>query len=168
MLISKKTNNALNTQVGNEMGASLQYVEIAAYFSTEGLNVLANHFFRQADEERVHAMRLVKYVLDAGGDVAIPAIPAPQAKFKSAEEAVGLALEWEKTVTKQINSLVALAIKQEDYITQNMLQWFVNEQLEEISSMDNLLKVVQRAGKNLLYVENYLAQLGTGGEDKGE
>lgn len=157
MLISKNMNAALNQQVGHEMGASLQYVAIASHFATQALNILAEHFFKQADEERDHAMRLVKYILEAGGNLEIPAVPAPKAAFKSAEEAVQLSLEWEETVTNQINALVALAIKETDYLTQNILQWFVKEQLEEVSSMDNLLKLVQRAGeKNLLLVEHHL------------
>lgn len=156
MLISKQMNDALNKQVGNEFGASMQYIEIAAYFAYEGLNVLSNIFLKQADEERDHAMRIVKYIMNAGGKVEIPQIPAPQCLFGSPIEAVQLALNWEKEVTTQINGLMGLAIKESDFITQNMLAWFVNEQLEEVSSMDNLLKMIQRAGNNLLYVENIL------------
>lgn len=159
MLISVKMNAAINEQIGNEFAASLQYVAIASHFAGEGLSELAARFYQQADEERDHAMRFVKYVVDAGGRVAIPSIAAPKSAFSSVEEAVALSLEWEQTVTRQISGLVALAIAESDYIAQNFLGWFVSEQLEEVSSMDNLLKVVQRAGeKNLLYVENYLGR----------
>jgi len=159
MLISQKMNAAINQQIGNEFAASLQYVAIASHFAGEGLAELAQKFFKQAEEERDHAMRFVRYVVDAGGRVEIPAIAAPKAAFKTVEEAVRLSLEWEVTVTKQINRLVELAIKESDFIAQNFLGWFVSEQLEEVSSMDNLLKVVQRAGeRNLLYVEGYLAR----------
>lgn len=156
MLISKTINAALNKQVGNELGASIQYIELAAYFASEGLAVLSSHFFKQSEEERQHALRIIKYIIDAGGQVEIPPIPAPKSSFTSAVEAVQLALDWENEVTSQINKLVALAVKENDYITQNMLNWFLNEQLEEVSSMDSLLKLVQRAGQNLLYVENLL------------
>lgn len=157
MLISDKMNGALNEQIGHEFGASIQYVAIAAHFDSEGLPTLARHFYKQATEEREHAMRFVKYTLDADGRVAIPAIPAPRSGFASAEEAVQLSLDWEKKVTKQINGLMDLAIKENDHITQNFLQWFMNEQLEEVSSMDTLLRLVRRAGeKGLLFVENYL------------
>jgi ferritin len=159
MLISKKMNAALNQQIGNEFGASLQYVAIACHFANDGLSALAGHFFKQADEEREHAMRFVKYILEAGGKVEIPAVPAPQCAFKNAAEAVKLSLDWELTVTRQINDLVNLAIKESDHLAHNMLNWFVKEQLEEVSSMDNLLKVVQRAGEtNLLHVEQYLVR----------
>jgi len=158
MLISQKINDAINEQIGNEFNASLQYVSIAAHFEGETLPMLASHFYKQAEEERDHAMRFVKYILDAGGRVVIPAVPAPQAKFGSAEEAVKLSLDQELKVTKQINRLVAMAKTEEDFTTDNFLQWFVREQLEEVKSMTDLLNVIRRATeKNLLRVEEYLA-----------
>ena len=165
MLISKKMNEAINRQIGNEFGASLQYVAIASYFVSEGLNLLAAHFYKQAEEERTHAMKFVKYVVDAGGRVEIPAVPAPVSKFKTVEDAIKLSLEWEMTVTKQINQLLELSRQENDYTTENFLAWFVNEQLEEVSSMDRLLKVVRLAGpNNVLYVEEYIAHLKGGSE----
>ena len=159
MLISKKMNDAINEQIGNEFGASLQYVAMAAHFAAEGLTELAAHFYRQAEEERDHAMRFVHYVVDVGGRVEIPAITAPKCIFKSVEEVVKLSLDGEKSVTEHINALVELAIKSSDHITQNSLSWFIREQLEEVSSMENLLKTVRRAGEtNLLYVEEHLAR----------
>ena len=106
MLISEKTVAALNTQIGNEFGAFIQYVQIASHFGNENLPELSKHFYRQADEERTHALKFVNYLVDAGGRVAIPAIPAPKHKFANAEEAVKLSLDWEITVTKQINGLM--------------------------------------------------------------
>lgn len=159
MLIIQKMNAALNEQIGHEFGASLQYVAIAAHFEAQALPGLARFFYRQAEEEREHAMRLVHYVVEAGGTVAIPAVPAPRGGIKSAEEAVQLSLQWEQTVTKQIHALMDLAIGENDYTTQNFLQWFVAEQLEEINSMDTLLQVVRRAGEErLFFVEEYLAR----------
>jgi ferritin len=167
MLISKKLNAAMNRQIGNEFGASLQYVSIAAHFANEGLSVLAAKFYKQADEERDHAMKFVKYVVETGGQLQIPAIPAPKPSFKSAKDAVALALAWEKTVTRQINDLMDIAVKESDYLAQNLLSWFVKEQLEEVTSMDNLLRVVERAGENnLLHVESYAARMGDAEEDE--
>lgn len=161
MLISKKINDAINQQIGNEFGASLQYVAIAVYFDQLALPRLAGHFYRQAEEERDHAMRFVKFLVDADGEVKIPAVPAPKAAFKSAEEAVKLSLDWELEVTEQIHSLVALAKKENNYTTDTFLQWFVAEQLEEVSSMDNLLKVIRMAGQTgLLRVEEWIARQG--------
>lgn len=160
-LISEKMNAAINEQIGNELCASLQYIAIAAYFDAEDLLELARHFYRQSEEERQHALRFVKFVADAGGQVELPAIPQPQSKFNRAEDAIQKALDGEIMVTRQINALVDLSVKEVDHITHNFLQWFVTEQLEEISSMSTLLKIVQRAGEsNLLNVEEYLVRHG--------
>jgi bacterioferritin B len=161
MLISDRMAAAINTQIGNEFGASLQYVSIGAHFGSESLPGLSAHFHKQAMEERGHAIRLVNFLVDAGARVRIPAIPAPQPEFKTAEEAVKLSLEWELTVTRQINELVDLAMSDKDHLTRNFLQWFVSEQLEEVASMETLLSIVRRAGENgLLFVEDYLARRG--------
>ena len=161
MLISERMAQSINTQIGNEFGASLQYVSIAAHFGAENLPGLSAHFHKQAMEERNHAMRFVNYLVDTGARVRIPAIPAPKGEFKTAEEAVKLSLEWELTVTKQINDLTDLAISDKDHLTRNFLQWFVNEQLEEVASMETLLSIVRRAGEGgLLFVEDYLARRG--------
>ena len=159
MLISEKMVASLNTQIGNEFGAFIQYVQIASHFGRENLPELAKHFYHQAEEEREHALKIVHYLVDAGGAVAIPAIPGPRPKFANAEEAVQLSLDWEITVTKQINGLVDLAISENDHTSRNFLQWFVAEQLEEVSSMDMLLSMVRRAGESgLLFVEDFLAR----------
>ena len=160
-LISERMNAALNEQIGNELCASLQYIAIAAYFDADDLLELAQYFYRQSEEERTHALRFVKYVVDTGGNVELPAIPQPQCQFRQADEAIEKALTGEVMVTQQINVLVDLAIKEPDHTTHNFLQWFVTEQLEEVSSMSTLLKIVQRAGEqNLLIVEEYLARHG--------
>ena len=159
MLISQIMNEAINQQIGNEFSASLQYVSIGSHFASETLPELAAHFYRQAEEERDHALRFVHYVVEAGGRVEIPAISMPKADFASVEEAIQISLDQEKTVTGQINELVQLALKEADYITNNFLAWFLTEQLEEVSGMESLLKTVQRAGEtNLLFVEDYLAR----------
>ena len=164
MLVSQKIVDAFNQQVGNELGASNQYVNIATYFSEENLEELAKFFFRQAEEEREHAMKFVHFLLDAGGHVKIPAIAEPKHGFGSAEEAVQAALDWEREVTEQIYGLVDLAKDEKNYITLRLLDWFVEEQLEEVSLMDSLLGIVKRAGENnLLYVEDYLARHGVEG-----
>lgn len=167
MLISDEMKAALTKQIGHEFAAMLQYVTIATYFDAEGLPRLAQHFYRQAEEERDHAMRLVHYVVETGGEVAIPAIPTVTSGFRSAEEAVQLSLDQEKMVTRQINALMDQAIGASDHAARTMLQWFVTEQVEEVSSMETLLRMIQRAGDSgLLFVESYLAQ-GLSGEGAG-
>ncbi|MEA4908592.1 MAG: ferritin [Chloroflexi bacterium] len=160
MLINQELNDAINAQIGREFGASLQYVNIAAYFSSEALLKLADFFFKQAEEERDHAMKFVHYILDAGGEVHIPPIEAPQSRFTNAEEAIQLSLNWEMDVTQYINNLMDIAVKNKDYIAQQFLNWFTNEQLEEVSSMNTLLQIVQRSGdRNLIMIEGYLSHL---------
>jgi len=161
MLTSQRVIDAINEQIGCEFSAMLQYVAIAAHFDLETLPELAGFFYRQAEEEKEHAHRFIKFVVDTGGQLRIPAIEAPQATFKFAEDAVKLSLDQEKKVTKQVNNLVHIAKEESDYTTDNFLQWFVQEQLEEVSSMENLLAIVQRAGEaNLLRVEEYLSREG--------
>ena len=159
MLISTEMKAALTEQIGHEFAAMLQYVTIATYFESEGLPRLAQHFYRQAEEERTHAMRFVHYVVETGGEVAIPIMPAVKSGFTSAEEAVQLSLDQEKTVTRQINALMDQAIAESDHAARTMLEWFVTEQVEEVSSMETMLRMVQRAGESgLLFVESFLAQ----------
>ena len=158
-LISPTMNAAINEQIGNEFCTSLQYIALAAHFDCDDLPQLAAHFYKQADEEHAHAMRFIRFLVDAGGRVEIPQIPAAQSHFSTAQEGVEKALNGEIAVTKQINDLLELAIKESDHITHNILQWFVTEQLEEVSSMQTLLSIVRRAGENnLLMVEEYLAR----------
>lgn len=160
MLISRELAKAFNEQIGHEFGASMQYVSIGAHFEQRQLKLLAKLFFDQAEEERQHAMKFVKYVLDTKGDLKVPAIPAPKPSFATAEEAVQAALNWEKEVTSQITALMDLAIKQNDYLAQSFLQWFVDEQLEEVVKMDRVLSIIKQSGeRNLLMVEAYLVHV---------
>lgn len=161
MMISVKLNQAMNEQIGNEFGASMQYLSIAAFFETHHMALLSRLFFDQAEEEKEHAMKFVHYVLEAGGELRIPQIKAPKPSFESAAEAVEAALNWELEVTRQINELMDIAVSEKDYLARGMLQWFVDEQLEEVNKMERLLSVIRRAGdNNLLMVEAYLIHTG--------
>jgi ferritin len=103
-------------------------------------------------------MKFVHYIVEAGGQVRVPAVAEPKYDFQSAKEAAQAALSWEEEVTGQINDLMDLAIKQNDHIGQEFLRWFVSEQLEEVSTMNTLLTTIDRAGDNILWVEDYLAR----------
>jgi bacterioferritin B len=158
MLISKELNDAINEQIGHEFEASHQYLHIAAYFDNHSLKKAAALFMKQSDEEREHGMKFVKYILDTSGKLQIPSIPAAKPGFSSAEEAVQYALDWELEVTRKINALMDLAIKQNDHLGREFLGWYVTEQLEEVSNMDNLLRVVKQVGeKNMIMLEAYLS-----------
>jgi bacterioferritin B len=160
MLISEKLNAELNDQIGHELATSNQYLAIASYFQGQTLLGLARIFFKQADEERAHAMKFLKFVLDAGGKVAIPQLPAPRSEFRSAEDAARLALDSELATTRQIYNLVESATAEKNYITLNFLQWFLSEQLEEVSSAETRLSVIKQAGPSVMMVEAYLAHAG--------
>jgi bacterioferritin B len=158
---------ALNEQIANEFGASQQYVAIAVWYDAETLPELAAHFYRQALEERNHAMMIVQYLLDAGERIAIPAVTEPQGDFSDAVAPVRLALEQERTVTEQISRLAALAREETNLVGEQFLNWFLKEQREEVASMSSLLAVVERAASNILLVEEYLSrhQVGDAGVD---
>ncbi len=154
---------SLNEQIAYEYAASQQYIAIAVHFDGESLPQLAAHFYRQAVEERNHAMMMVQFLLDADEDVRIPGVEAPKTDFGDAREPVALALEQEKRVTEQIVALVELARKEGKLVGEQFLHWFLQEQREEVSSMSHLLATLERAGDNLLLVEEILAR--TGDED---
>ncbi len=157
--------DALNGQVANEFAASQQYVAIAVWYDGETLPQLAGHFYRQAVEERNHAMMLVQYLLDAGEEPVIPGVAAPRIAFDDVAQPVQLALAQERTVTEQISALTRIAREDGDMLGEQFLQWFLKEQLEEMSSMTALLKTVERAGAgNILLVEDQLARAAGEGE----
>jgi ferritin len=159
---------ALNEQIGREFGASQQYVAIAVYYDAETLPQLAGHFYRQSVEERNHAMMIVQYLLDANEQVAIPGVEAPRTEFADPVAPVELALEQERQVTAQIVELAKLAREEGDLVGEQFLNWFLEEQREEVSSMSDLLTVVRRAGDtSILLVEEYLARVGVGTEGDG-
>jgi ferritin len=155
---------ALNGQIANEFAASQQYIAIAVYYDSETLPQLAAHFYRQALEERNHAMMIVQYLLDSDDQVVIPGVEEPQTSFDDAVAPVSLALAQEKRVTEQIVELVKLAREEGVLVGEQFLHWFLQEQREEIASMTDLLAIVERGKDNLLHVEEYLAR-SSGGEN---
>ncbi|HEV7884520.1 MAG TPA: ferritin [Solirubrobacteraceae bacterium] len=148
----------LNAQIGHEFAASQQYLAIATYYDDETLPRLASFFYAQALEERNHALMMVQYLLDAGAPAPIPGIDGPQNEFGDVVEPVALALAQERRVSDQINALTAIARQEGDYTSEQFMQWFIKEQIEEVASMNDLLKVVQRARDNPLLAEEYLAR----------
>jgi ferritin len=154
---------ALNEQIANEFAASQQYVAAAVYYDDETLPRLAAFFYAQAIEERNHALMMVQYLLDAGSDAVIPAVAAPQTAFGDVVAPIALALDQERRVSDQINSLAGRARTEGDYSSEQFLQWFIKEQVEEVSSMSDLLRIVERGRENPLLVEEYLARENLGG-----
>ncbi|MBI9043839.1 MAG: ferritin [Anaerolineaceae bacterium] len=160
MLISERLNQAINQQVANELGASLQYLHIAAYFEEETLPNLAQFFHMQSAEEHAHAMKFVDFIIETGGKVQIPEVPAQLADFESALETAKLGLKWENEVTAQVYELVNIALEDKNHIAKNFLDWFVNEQLEEVSMMSDLVNLLKRASeRDLLLIDSMVLNL---------
>ena len=157
----------LNEQIGNEFAAHQQYVAAAVHYDAETLPQLARFFYRQALEERDHAMMMVQYLIDADARVVIPGVTAPQAAFEDIVAPVALALEQEKRVTAQINALAATARAEGDYTSEQFMQWFIKEQVEEVATMSDLLRVVRRSQADPMAIEDFMARehAGEEGED---
>jgi bacterioferritin B len=159
----------LREQVGHEFAASQQYVALAVWFAARDLPRLAAHFFRQAVEERNHALMLVQHMLDRDIAVGVPGTPDVRNDFKEPEELIGLALEQEQTVTEQIEAIFRAARDEGDFVGEQFMLWFLKEQVEEVASMRTLLTIAQRAGDNLWQLEEFLARetVGDAGHDDG-
>ena len=155
----------LNEQIANEFGAHQQYVACAVHYDAQTLPQLARFFYAQALEERDHAMMMVRYLLDADAEVVVPAVAAPQSRFDDLVAPVALALEQERRVTEQINSLAALARSESDYTSEQFMQWFIKEQVEEVATMSDLLRVAERSRHDVKDIEDYVAREQSGEED---
>jgi bacterioferritin B len=154
----------LQAQVANEFAASQQYIAVAVHYDAETLPRLAAWFYEQALEERNHAMMMVQYLMDAGVDPMIPGVSAPRTAFADIVEPVALALEQERRVTDQIGALAGAARDAGDYQSEQFTQWFLKEQVEEVSSMSDLLRVVERSRENPMWAEEYLARESPGSD----
>jgi bacterioferritin B len=159
---------ALNEQIANEFAASMQYIGAAVHYDAETLPRLAAFFYRQADEERSHAMMMVQYLLDVDEEVRIPDVPAAQTTFDDSVAPVRMALEQERRVGEEIYKLFELARERRDYRAEQFMQWFVKEQVEEVALMQDLLNVVERARDNLLLVEDFIARERPGEDGDGD
>ncbi|MGW1680468.1 ferritin [Saccharopolyspora sp. NPDC002376] len=162
-----KFEHLLQEQIRNEFTASHQYLAVAVWFDDNDLPQLAKHFYRQALEERNHAMMIVQYLMDKDVAPHIPAIEQVRNDFTETRELVALALEQEREVTREIETLARTAREGNDYLGEQFMQWFLKEQVEEVSQMTTLLNVVDRAKGNLFDVEDFLAResVGDGGAD---
>jgi ferritin len=146
----------LQAQVHNEFNASQQYIALAVWFDNEDLPQLAKHFYKQSVEERNHAMALVQYMLDTDHHVEIPGTGEVRNEFSGVADLIELALEQEKEVAADIQTLAKAARAEEDYMAEQFVQWFLAEQVEEIAQMKTLLTIVKRANGNLFDIEAHL------------
>jgi bacterioferritin B len=148
----------LNEQIAYEFAASQQYIANAVYYDAQTLPRLARFFYQQAVEERNHAMMMVRYLLDADAQVLIPGVSEPETRFTDIVAPVALALEQEKRVSEQIGGLMAVARDENDFTSEQFVQWFLKEQVEEVSTMSSLLAVVERSGDSPERVEDYVVR----------
>ena len=146
----------LNLQIGHEFAAHQQYIAIAVYYDEQTMQQTAQLFFDQAVEERNHAMMMVRYLLDADAPVTIPGITAPITQFPDVVAPVALALEQEKRVTTQVNELIGIARRENDYASDQFMQWFIKEQIEEVAKMSDLLAVCRRSSHDVEQIEDYV------------
>lgn len=154
----------LQQQIKNELNSSQQYIAVATWFDNEDLPRLAKHFYRQSLEERNHAMMIVQYLMDSNITPIIPGVDEVRNRFGDARELVALALEQEREVTQEIETLARSAREEDDYIGEQFMQWFLKEQVEEVAQMSTLLNIVDRARGNMLDVETFLAREHIGDE----
>ncbi len=131
--------NLLNNQIKYEAMASMQYLAMASWADAEGYNGIANFFYMQSEEEREHMLKLVKFVNERGGKVIIPQLEQPADEFSSLQSLFNHFLESEMFVTEQINGIIDECLKLKDYNTNNFMQWYVTEQLEEEATARTLL-----------------------------
>ena len=145
-MVSKKVEAALNKQIEFEASSSQYYLAMASWGETEGLTGVAEFLYAQSDEERMHMLKLVKYVNERGGHALVPALKQQPQKFKSIQYVFEEVLKHEVFVSNEINGLVEICLKEKDYTTHNFLQWYVAEQIEEEALARRILDKLKLIG----------------------
>ena len=159
---------ALNEQIGREFGASQQYLAVAVWYEDQTLPRLAQLFYDQSVEERGHGLMMAKYLLDSGLLPRVPAVAEPRPNFADMVEPIRLSLEQERKVTDQIAALASIAREENDYVSEQFMQWFLKEQVEEIDLMTTLLDTAERARDRPLDLEDFIAREGIGGDEESD
>lgn len=160
-MISDKMISAINEQINKELFSEYLYISMQAWLADQNLDGMASWMDAQAQEEHFHAMKFFNYLIERGAKVKLTAIAAPAVDFKSPLKAFQEALDHEKFISKSINELMDLAIKEKDHATKSFLQWFIDEQVEEEASVDrivNMLKMVGEHGHGIMMIDRELAQ----------
>jgi ferritin len=150
-MLKKKIEDICNRQIEREGYSSNLYLAMAVWAETNGLSGVASWMYAQAEEEKLHMLKFIKYVNERGGKAVIPAFKQPGSEYKSVEDLFREVLKHEEFVTQSINEIVGLTLEEKDFNTHNFLQWFVMEQVEEEASVKNILDKVRLVGKNNMY-----------------
>jgi ferritin len=157
-MLSKTLAKALNSQIASEFSASNHYLAIATYFAQQSLDEWAAFFMRQSEEERMHGLKILTYLIDNDAEVHLPAVAEARTDFDDALQAVSSALASERMVTQQFNDMAFIASENKDYRGLQFLQWFINEQVEEEATMGKLVDLV-KSGLNLFQAQQYIPQV---------
>jgi ferritin len=163
-MLSEKLHHALNKQIHHEITAAYSYLAMAAWFERRSLNGFASWMLKQRGEELTHAMKLYKFLLDRGGTVELEAVEKPKGDFKTPMDVFVRSLALEKGNTASIDALYALAVQEKDYATQSHLKWFIDEQVEEEKTMNEIEALLKMAGdshSSLLLLDQKLGQRAT-------
>ena len=150
-MFKKKVEDICNRQIEREAYSSNLYLAMAVWAETSGLSGVAAWMYAQAEEERLHMLKFIKYINERGGKSVIPALKQPGAEYKNVEDVFKAVLKHEEFVTASINEIVSLTLEEKDFNTHNFLQWFVMEQVEEEASVKTILDKVKLVGKNNMY-----------------
>ena len=160
-MLSSKVQDAMNDQIQRELESAYIYLSMAAYFDTANLPGFAHWMKVQFQEEQAHAFKFYDFVNDRGGQVLLQAIGQPPVKFQSPLDAFEKALAHEEKITGHINDLYALATEEKDIASQNLLQWFVEEQVEEEKNAGDIVDMLKKIGDNyhaLIMLDRELGQ----------
>jgi ferritin len=147
-MLSAKMQKALNTHLNEEFYSSYLYLSMAAYFEAKNLKGFANWFRIQTQEEYMHGMKFFDFILQKGGKVTLAQIAAPKIEWKSISEVFAETLKHEQKITGLINKLVEVAMLEKDFATNNFLQWFVTEQVEEEANVEEIIQKIEMIGDN--------------------
>ncbi len=168
-MIHQELEDAINSQINQELAASYNYLAMSNYFNSENLDGFAQWMLLQHDEERQHALKLIGYLQDRGGKVQLQEIPTPLSEFNKPIDAFHLSLEQEQGNTSSINNLYELALKLNDHATKSHLQWFLDEQVEEEKSVEDVIALLERIGDDisgLLYLNDKLGKRNSSSSDQ--
>jgi ferritin len=150
-MLNKKVEDICNRQIEREGYSSNLYIAMASWAENSGYSGVASWLYSQADEEKLHMLKFIRYINERGGKAVIPALKKPSSDFKNVEDVFRQVLKHEEFVTASINEIVAVTLEEKDFNTHNFLQWFVMEQVEEESSARTILDKIRLVGKNNMY-----------------
>ena len=167
-MLSNKVEEILNVQIEKEDYSSQLYLAMASWAENQGMEGVANWLYAQSDEERFHMLKLVKYVNERDGIAKISGLKTPPKDFGDIHKMFDAVLEHEQYISASINEIVAVCIAENDYTTQNWIQWFVTEQIEEEASVKAIIDKLKLVGKNNLYMFDRDIMSMRGGEEEEE